>query len=577
MENAEIAAVFEEIANVLRILQNDPNWSFKAAAYDRAKRSIESFPERLEDLCSNPDRKLTDVPGVGKDLAGKIKEIVETGKSQYLEEKLKNIPRSLLELLQIQTVGPQKVRLFYNELGIKSLVELEAAARGERLRELPGMSAKSEENILRAIEGLKKATGRFRLDVAYETAGRLSRHIHQFKGVEDVTAAGSLRRGRETVGDLDLLVSGRNLAGLGDHLLKFPEVAQVLAKGEDKVSFKLASGMQVDVRMLPPESYGAALMYFTGSKEHNVALRARAQRQGLKLSEYGLFHAERNVASRREEEVYQKLGLPWIPPELRENQGEIEAAAESKLPHLVELKDIRGDLQMHTTASDGKNTIEEMAAAAKELGYRYILITDHSKAVTIANGLDEKRAREHIKRIHAARRKVKEIEIWAGAEVDILAEGKLDYPDELLAQFDIVLASVHSRMTQPGEEMTARLLKGLENPYVRILGHPTGRQILRRDPFSFDIEKVFEAARKFGVILEQNANPERLDLSDRHVRLVHDKGMKIVISTDAHQPKHFQFMRYGVMTARRGWMEKKDVINTYPPEKLLQSLRPLPK
>ena len=329
MENAEIAAVFEEIANVLRILQNDPNWSFKAAAYDRAKRSIESFPERLEDLCSNPDRKLTDVPGVGKDLAGKIKEIVETGKSQYLEEKLKNIPRSLLELLQIQTVGPQKVRLFYNELGIKSLVELEAAARGERLRELPGMSAKSEENILRAIEGLKKATGRFRLDVAYETAGRLSRHIHQFKGVEDVTAAGSLRRGRETVGDLDLLVSGSNLAGLGDHLLKFPEVAQVLAKGEDKVSFKLASGMQVDVRMLPPESYGAALMYFTGSREHNVALRARAQRQGLKLSEYGLFHAERNVASRREEEVYQKLGLPWIPPELRENQGEIEAAEES--------------------------------------------------------------------------------------------------------------------------------------------------------------------------------------------------------------------------------------------------------
>ena len=577
MENAEVAAVFEEIANVLRILQDDPNWSFKASAYDRAKRSIESFPERLEEVCRDPERKLTDVPGVGKDLALKIKEIIETGKCQYLEDKLKNIPRSLLELLQIQTVGPQKVRLFYKELGIKTLADLEAACRGQRVRELAGMSAKSEENILRALEGLKKATGRFRLDVAFQAAERLSQHIHEFKGVEDATPAGSLRRGRETVGDLDLLVSGSRLAGLGDHLLKFPEVAQVLAKGEDKVSFRLTSGMQVDVRMLPPESYGAALLYFTGSKEHNVALRARAQRQGLKLSEYGLFRGERNVASRTEEEVFDKLGLPWIPPALRENQGEIEAADEGKLPHLVELKDIRGDLQMHTTASDGKNTVEEMAAAAKELGYRYILITDHSKAVTIANGLDEKRAREHIKRIHAARRKLKDIEIWAGTEVDILAEGKLDYSNELLAQFDIVLASVHSRMTQPGEEMTARVVKALENPYVRILGHPTGRQILRRDPFNFDIEKVFETARKYGVILEQNANPERLDLSDRLVRLVRDKGMKIVISTDAHQPKHMQFMRYGVMTARRGWMEKKDVINTYPPEKLLESLRPLPK
>ena len=576
MENFEIAAVFEEVASVLRIMQDDPKWAFKAVAYERAQRSIQSYPERLEDIARDPNRKLTDIPGVGADLAGKITEIVETGKLQYLEEKLKKIPRSLLDLLQVQTVGPQKVRLFYNELGIKNLQELEAAARAQRLRELPGMSAKSEENILRALEGRKKTTGRFRLDVAYETAARLSKYIREFKGVDEVTPAGSLRRGRETVGDLDVLVTGRNLGSLPDHLVKFPEVAQVLAKGDDKVSFKLASGMQVDIRLLPPESYGAALMYFTGSKEHNVALRARAQRTGLKLSEYGLYRGERTVASRTEEEVYEALGLPWIPPELRENMGEIEAAEEHRLPHLVELKDIRGDLQMHTTASDGKNSIEEMAAAAKDLGYRYILITDHSKAVTIANGLDEQRAREHLKRLRAARRRVKGIEIWAGAEVDILGEGQLDYPDELLAQFDIVLASVHSRMTQPGEEMTERLLKALANPYVRILGHPTGRQILRRDPFNFDVERVFDAARRLGVILELNANPERLDLSDRHVRLAHDKGMRIVISTDAHQPKHFLFMRYGVMTARRGWMEKKDVINTYPPEKLLASLRPLP-
>jgi DNA polymerase (family 10) len=577
MENHQIAAVFEEIASVIRITQDDPKWQFKAVAYERAKRSIESYPERLEDVARDPKRKLTDVPGVGADLAAKIVEILETGKLQYLEEKFAKTPRSLLDLMQIPTVGPQKVRLFYRELGIKTLDELEAAARAQRLRELAGMSAKSEENILRALEGLKKSTGRFRLDIAYENAEEISRYLAEFKGVEKVTPAGSLRRGRETVGDLDLLVTGKNLEGLADHLLKRVSPAEVLARGGDKVSFRLSTGMQVDVRMLPPESFGAALLYFTGSKEHNVALRARAQRQGMKLSEYALFRGDQPVAGRTEEEVYQALGLPWIAPELRENMGEIEAAEEGRLPDLVELDDIRGDLQMHTTASDGKKSIEEMALAAKELRYRYILITDHSKAVTIANGLDETRAREHIGKIHAARKKVSGIEIWAGTEVDIMGDGSLDYPDELLAEFDIVLASVHSRMTQPADEMTSRLLKALENPYVRILGHPTGRQILRRDPMNFDIEAVFRAAKKNGVILEVNASPERLDLSDRLARLAHDQGMKIVISTDAHQPKHFRLMRYGVITARRGWTEKKDVINTYPPKKLLESLRPLPQ
>lgn len=577
MENHQIAAVFEEVANVIRMLQDDPKWQFKAVAYERAKRSIESYSERLEDIARDPNRKLTDVPGIGTDLAGKIVEIIQTGKLQYLEERFAKIPRSLLELLRIPTVGPQKVRLFYTALGIKTMDDLETAARAQRLRELAGMSAKSEENILKALEAMKKSTGRFRLDIAYETAEQLSRYIREVRGVIEVTPAGSLRRGRETVGDLDLLVTGKDLGRLGEHLVKYAGVAEVLARGEDKVSFRLASGMQVDVRMLPPESYGAALMYFTGSKEHNVALRARAQRRGFKLSEYALFQDERPKAGRTEKEIYDALGLAWIPPELRENMGEIEAAEEGRLPDLVDLSDIRGDLQMHTAASDGRKSIEEMAAAAKDLGYRYILITDHSKAVTIANGLDETRAREHIKKIHAASRKVTGIEIWAGTEVDILGDGSLDYPDDLLAQFDIVLASIHSRMTQPGEEMTARLLKALENPYVRILGHPTGRQILRRDPFSFDVEKVFQAAKKHGVVLEVNANPERLDLSDRHARLAHDNGMKVVISTDAHQPKHFQLMRYGVITARRGWTEKKDVINTYPPQKLLKSLRPLPK
>ena len=577
MENREIAAVFEEISNLLKINQDDAKWPFKAAAYDRAMRSVESYPERLEEIARDPNRKLTDIPGIGADLAKKIVELVETGKCAYHQEQLQKVPRGLLDLLRLQTVGPQKVRLFYKELNIQSIDDLEAAARAGKLRTLPKMDVKSEENILKAIEVYRRAAGRFRLDTAQETAEELVAYLKELKAVEEVTPAGSLRRGRETVGDLDLLVTGRDHPGMAEHFVKFPGIDQVLAKGEDKVSVKLKNDLQVDVRLLDRKSYGAALQYFTGSKEHNVALRDRAKRHGWKLSEYGLFEGEKVIASRTEEEVYEKLGLEWIPPELRENLGEIEAAEKGKLPKLVELADIRGDLQMHTTASDGRTSVEEMAEAAKKLGYRYILITDHSKAVTVANGLDEKRARENIERIKAARKKVKGIDIWTGAEVDILGDGRLDYPDELLRRFDIVLISVHSRMTMPAEEMTARLLKALENPYVRILGHPTGRQLLKRDPFGFDIEKVFSAAQKAGVILELNGNPERLDLCDRHVRLARDRGMKIVISTDAHHPDHFAYMRYGVATARRGWMEKKSVINTYAPEKLLASLRPLPR
>ncbi len=565
MENREIAAVFEEISNLMKILQDDPKWTFKAAAYDRAKRSIESYPERLEDIARDPHRKLIDIPGIGADLAKKISELIATGRSAYHQEQLAKIPRSLLDLLQLQTVGPQKVRLFYQQANIRSVDELEAAAQEGRLRGLPGMSEKSEENILKAIAVFRRAAGRFRLDTAYETAAVLTAWLSDSKAVEEVTPAGSLRRGRETVGDLDLLVTGSDPASIAGHFVKFPGVAAILAQGEDKVSVKLKNDLQVDVRLLERTAYGAALQYFTGSKEHNVALRDLAKRHGWKLNEYGLFHGEKVLASRTEEEIYAKLGLPWIPPELRENLGEIEAAEKGELPKLVELGDIRGDLQMHTTASDGHASIEEMAGAAKQLGYQYILITDHSQAVTVANGLDEERAVEHIHRIHAARQKVKGIEIWAGSEVDILGDGSLDYPDELLKQFDIVLASVHSRMTMPAEEMTTRLLRALENPYVRILGHPTGRQILRRDPFLFDLEKVFAAAKKFGVILELNGNPERLDLCDRHVKLARDRGMKIIISTDAHDPQHFKLMRYGVSTARRGWMEKSGVLNTLPP------------
>jgi DNA polymerase (family 10) len=575
VENREIAALFEEISNLMKINQDDPKWSFKAAAYDRAKRSIEGFPERLEDIARDPQRKLTDIPGIGEDLAKKIVELVETGKCTYHQEQLSKVSPGVLELLQLQTVGPQKVRLFHKEAGIKSIEDLEVAAKAGRLRTLPGMSVKSEENILRALEVYRRAAGRFRMDTAYEAAQQLTSYLKKFSGVEEVTPAGSLRRGRETVGDLDLLVTGHDGAGIADHFAKCPGIAQLLAKGEDKVSVKLQNDLQVDVRMLEREAYGAALMYFTGSKEHNVALRERAKKRGWKLSEYGLFQGEKALASRTEEDIYAKLDLPWIPPELRENLGEIEAAEKGELPKLVELEDIKGDLQMHTTASDGRASVEEMAQAAKQLGYEYILITDHSKAVVIANGLDERRAVENIQRIKAARKKVSGIKIWAGAEVDIMGDGTLDYPDEILKQFDIVLVSVHSRMNMPGPEMTARLLNALANPYVRILGHPTGRQILRRDPFTFDLEQVFAAAKEHGVILELNGNPERLDLCDRHLKLARDRGMKVIISTDAHSPEHFRLMRYGVVTARRGWLRKEDVLNTLPAGKLLESLRPI--
>jgi len=573
MENRDIAAVFEEIANLMKIVQDDPKWAFKAAAYDRAKRAIEGLPEGLEDIARDPQRKLTDIPGIGEDLAKKIRELLETGKSQYHQEQLAKVPASLLELLQLQTVGPQKVRLFYKEAGIKNIEELEAAAQAGRLRTLPGMSVKSEENIRKALEVYRRAAGRFRLDTAYETAQQLTHYLQELDSVEQVTPAGSLRRGRETVGDLDLLVTGRNHAGIADHFAAFPGVAQLLAKGADKVSVKLQNDLQVDVRLLERESYGAALQYFTGSKEHNVALRERARKRGWKLSEYGLFQGEKVLASRSEEEIYARMDLAWIPPELRENWGEIEAAANRELPHLLEIEDIQGDLQMHTTASDGKASVEEMAQAARALGYQYILITDHSKAVTIANGLDEKRALQNIQRIKAARQNVKGIEIWAGTEVDILGDGSLDYPDEILKQFDIVLASVHSRMNMPAAEITERLLKAFVNPYVHILGHPTGRQLLRRDPFAFDIEKVFAAAKERGIILELNANPERLDLCDRHLKLARDRGMKVIISTDAHSPSQLQLMRYGVATARRGWLRKEDVLNTLPAGELLKNLR----
>jgi DNA polymerase (family X) len=582
MENREVARILRETAQLLEI---DGAMIGRYRSYERVAELLNGLPESIEELAK--DRaKLMELPGIGDGMADHIQEILKTGQYSLRTKLLKKYPETILHLLDLQSLGPKKVAFLWKTFKAGSVEQVEKLAREGKLRDLAGFGEKSEENILKAIEVYKKSAGRFYIDVAAEEAEKLVSHIQAFgKPIEAVTPAGSLRRGKETVGDLDLLVTisagkytPKSVESIAQHILQFPEIDQKLAHGENKVSFLLKSGMQVDVRILEKESFGAALLYFTGSKEHNVALRGRANKMGLTLNEYALatLKGERPVARATEEEIYAKLGLEYIAPELRENTGEIDAAAEHRLPHLVELSDMRGDLQMHTTASDGRNSIEEMALAAKELGYEYISLTDHSKAVTVANGLDEKRTLEQIKKIQAANAKHLGIRILASSEVDVLKNGKLDLDDEVLAQLDVVLVSIHSYMTMDRAEMTDRILAAIENPFTQIVGHPTGRLVLRRDAYAYDMERVLDAAHKYGVVMECNASPERLDFKDTHLRMAKERGVKIVISTDAHTTRGLQAMRYGVQMARRGWIEKKDVINTQSLEKLLAVLKEKP-
>ena len=543
------------------------------------------MPESVEQLVKEPE-KLEELPGIGERMVEHLQEIVKTGDYSLRKKLLKKYPVTILDVLQLQSLGPKKVAFLWSNFKAATVADVERLAREQKLRDLPGFGEKSEQNILKAVEVFKKSTGRFLIHTAEAAALELAEHIKRAgKAVDSVTPAGSLRRGKETVGDLDLLVtladestSQKHVDALAEHILKFPDIDQKLAHGENKVSFTLTNGLQVDVRLLEKENFGAALMYFTGSKEHNVALRGRANDMGLTLNEYALatLKGEKPVAGRTEEEIYAKLKLDYIPPELRENTGEIAAAEQHKLPHLVTLKDIKGDLQMHSTASDGKNSIEEMAEAARKLGHEYIAITDHSKAVTVANGLDEKRAAAHIKKIHSLSEKELGIRVLAGAEVDILKDGELDYSDETLAQLDVIVCSVHSYMNLDRAAMTDRLLAAIENPYTQIIAHPTGRLLLRRDPFDYDMEKVLDACAKHGVAMECNSYPDRLDLKDVYLRMCKERGVKVVISTDAHTTTNLSFVRYGVTMARRGWLEKKNVINTLPADELLAALRPKP-
>ena len=583
MDNRSIANLLAETADLLEIASGDP---FRIRSYRRAAEAVESTTLPLSKLAAEDPRKLLDIPGIGKGMAANIQEIERAGTLPLREDLLTKYKPSMLELLKLPGMGPKSVALFWEILQVADIDQLEAAIVAGKLEELPRFGAKAAEKLKKGIAEYRKNSDRFHLDDADQAARKISAYLLEFAGIDRVTPAGSLRRGRDTVGDLDLLATGPvcdedKVAPAVDYVAAYPPITSLIAKGANKVSFRLRSGLQVDVRLLPEGSYGAALQYFTGSKMHNVTLRQRALKRGYTLSEYALARVEDGafVAGATEEEIYGALGMDWIPPELRENYGEIEAALEHRLPLLITEADIRGDVHNHTIATDGRNTIREMADAALARGYEYLAITDHSKNLAMTNGLDDRRALAHIAAIRQVGKEMAEegkpIRVFAGIEVDILADGSLDLEDETLAQMDVVVASVHSYFNQPLEEMTARVLRALENPCLKILGHPTGRKLLKREAYQIDLGRIVKAASAAGVALEHNANPNRLDLCDRDLRMAKEAGCKIVINTDSHHTSEFDNMRYGIRQLRRAWLTKEDVVNTLPAQDFLASLRPL--
>ncbi len=577
MDNKAIANVLYETADLLEIDGQD---SFRVRSYRNAAQAIENLPEQIKDIIGEPKRVLA-IPGIGKGMLANLQEMLSSGTLTVQAELLQKYHPSMLQLLKIQGLGPKTIALIWSAYKVSDVDGVEKLAREGKIQILPRMGEKHEQKLLRAIADYRRISGRFLIDVAETEAEKLTAYLSRMPGIERITPAGSLRRGRETVGDLDILITGPACCGAAgraeavQYIAKYPPLMSLIAQGDNKVSFQVRNGMQVDVRLLPPESFGAAMQYFTGSKAHNVALRQRALKMGYTLNEYSLadLKTEKPVAGKTEEEIYARLKLDYIPPELRENLGEIDAAEKHVLPELISLKDLQGDVHMHTVETDGKNTIEEMAEVAKARGYKYMAITDHSKNLAFANGLDDTRAVEHIKRIRAVDDKVDGIKIFAGIEVDILADGELDLSDDVLGQMDIVIASVHSVFNQEPEKMTERLLKTIENPNVSLVGHPTGRIQLRRDAYKFDMDAVLTAAAKRKVAMELNSYPDRLDLNDVHLRQAKQRGVKIVINTDAHHTSHLDKITYGVLQARRAWLTKADVLNTLPPQKFVRAMK----
>jgi DNA polymerase (family 10) len=580
MDNKTMARLLAETADLLEIDGAD---SFRIRSYRRASDAAEQTTVDLTEACADTARLMA-IDGIGKSMAAKLQAIAATGSLDQRDELLRKYGTGVLELLKLPGMGPKTVALFWDAAKIGSIDLLAQAIESGSLNGLPRMGTKQIEKLRKGIEDYRRSAGRFRIDVATEEAARISAWLLQLEGISKVTPAGSLRRGRETAGDLDLLASGPacepgNTQLAVEHVAAYPGIHNVIAKGENKVSFNLDQGLQVDVRLLPTASHGAALQYFTGSKAHNVVLRQRALKIGYTLNEWALARLDDGspVAGATEEEIYAALGMDWMPPEMRENLGEIDAAAAHALPLVVALDDIRGDVHMHTTASDGHNSIREMAETALGCGYEYIAITDHSKNLAMTNGLDEKRALEQIKQVRAVDREMEgRIRVFTGIEVDILADGALDLDDEVLAQLDVVIASVHSRFDQPREETTARVLRAIENPYVRILGHPTGRLLLRREPFAIDLVAVFKRAAELGVAMEHNAAPERLDLNDHDLRLAKELGCRIVMSSDSHTSRNLGKMVYGIKQLRRAWFTAEDVLNTRHAKDFLAGVRGRP-
>ncbi|NUQ72640.1 MAG: DNA polymerase/3'-5' exonuclease PolX [Polyangiaceae bacterium] len=560
MDNADVAALFEEVADLLDITGANP---FRIRAYRSAARTIAALGEPISQIAGRGLEALTELPGISDDLAHKILEILSTGDLGLRNELARSVPPTLVELMQIPGVGPKRAKLFYDRLGIRTAAELEAAAKKGRLHALPRIGEALEARILEGCRARKASTGRYRLAEADAHAAPILEHLRRDPAVLAADVAGSLRRRKDTVGDLDILVSSESGQAVIERFVRFPSVASVLSQGPTRCSVALRSGLRVDLRAVPPESYGAALHYFTGSKAHNIAVRTIALDRGLKINEYGIFRGDRRIGGAAEEDIFKAVGLSWIPPELRENQGEIDAARKKKLPALVELKDIRGDLHMHTDSTDGESSLAEMVKACEARGYSYMAVTDHSKALRVAGGLDKAGLRAQMAKIRVLRRKSPGITILHGVEVDILDDGRLDLDDAVLGELDLVIAAVHTKLRMPEAQMTERVIAALRNPRVNILAHPTGRLIPSREPSALDLMQVMRAARDLGVMLEINGQPERLDLNDVAIRMAANIGVKLVISSDAHRVEELDYVRHGVDQARRGWCMANLIANTW--------------
>ncbi len=571
LHNSDIADKFNRVADLLDIKGENP---YRIRAYRNAAQTISGLSRSVAESVEN-EEDLSELSGIGKDLAGKIEEIVKTGGLEQLRQLEKEVPTGLLQLLSIEDLGPKRVKQLHEEIGVKSIEDLEKAAKEGKIQQMEGFGKKTAEKILEAIERARKEgpKKRFRLDEAEERSLPLLDYLKKTNGVKNAEIAGSYRRRKETVGDIDILLTCKKGTKIMDRFVNYEDVQKVISKGNTRSSVMLRNNLQVDLRVVPEVSYGAAMLYFTGSKAHNVALRKKAVENDWKMNEYGLFEGKKRIGGKTEEDIYEKFGLQYIEPELRENRGELDAAANNELPDLVKLKDIRGDLQSHTKATDGKYSLEEMATAAKEKGYDYFAITDHSKRVTVANGMDEKRLLKQLEEIDRINEKIKGIHILKSVEVDILKDGTLDLADEVLEKLDIVICSIHYNFKLSKQAQTRRVLKAMEHPCFHILAHPTGRMLGKREPYEIDLEKVIDAAKENRCYLEINAQPDRLDLNDVYAGMAKEKGVKLAISTDAHTISDLDLMRFGVGQARRAWLQKEDVLNTHSWKEIKKMLR----